>query len=100
MSIDLERVRVWLHHQQQLGKAGKSAGDALRAVVGVYSSHPTAPLSLHARTKNLSAKQFRALEADKRAIRLGAMRGSIHFLPRETAPQVFAAAVGQTPKML
>jgi hypothetical protein len=58
-------------------------------VVGVYSSHPTAPLALHARCAALDAPAFRALEAG--ALRLPAMRGSIHLLPRETAHLAFRA---------
>nr|MDQ6915175.1 winged helix DNA-binding domain-containing protein [Actinomycetota bacterium] len=56
-------------------------------MVGVYSSHPTAPLALHARCPALDAAAFRALDA----LRLPAMRGSIHVLPRETAHLPFRA---------
>lgn len=100
MTEFLERTRIFSHHRQQLGKQSKTAEQALRAIVAVYSAHPSAPLSIYARTKNFDAKKFRALEENKTAIRLGAMRNSIHFMPRETAPQIFAAAIGQDPKML
>jgi hypothetical protein len=56
-------------------------------VVAVYSAHPTAPLSLHARVPDLDAAGFRALDG----MRLPAMRGSIHLLPRETAHLAFRA---------
>lgn len=95
-----ERARVYSHHQQQLGKAAPTAADALRAIIAVYSAHPSAPLSLFPRVRNLDAGKFRALEQKKIAVRLGAMRGSIHLLPRETAPKVFSAAIGQDPKLL
>lgn len=95
-----EQLCVFSHDRQQLGKKSRSAEQALREVIGVYSAHPSAPLSLFARTKNLSAKKFRALEEKRAAIRLGAMRNSIHLLPRETAPKIVAATIGHDPKML
>ncbi len=95
-----EHLRLYTHHQQHLAKTARSAEQALRDVVAVYSAHPSAPLSLFARTKNFDAKKFRALEKTRAAIRLGAMRGSIHLLPRETAPKIFAATIGNDPKML
>lgn len=95
-----ERLRLYSHQQQHLAKTARSAEQALRDVIGVYSAHPSAPLSLFARTKNFDAKKFRALEETRIAIRLGAMRGSIHLLLRETAPKIFAATIGDDPKML
>ena len=65
--------------------------EALRAVVGVYSSQPSAPLSLLARTGKLSTGQFRELEEKRLVIRLPAMRGSIHLLPWDDAPFIYAA---------
>lgn len=99
-SMELERVRRWSHQQQQLGKAAVSGERALREVIAVYSAHPTAPLSLFPRVKKLDAGKFRALEQERRAVRLGAMRGSIHLMPRETAPQIFYATAGENPKMV
>lgn len=96
----VDQIRLWSHQQQKLGKASKTALTALNDVVAVYSAHPSAPLSLFARTKNFDAKKFRALEVDKMAVRLGAMRGSIHLMPRQTAPLISAATVGQDAKML
>lgn len=95
-----ERLRLYSHHQQLLAKTARDAEQALRDVVGVYSAHPSAPLSLFARVKNFDAQKFRALEETRAAIRFGAMRGSIHLLPRETAPKIFAATIGDDPKML
>lgn len=94
------QIRLWSHHQQQLGKSAKTADQALHNIIAVYSAHPTAPLSLLARTQKFDAKKFRALEAEKKAVRLGAMRGSIHLMPRDTAPHIFAATTGQDAKML
>jgi hypothetical protein len=60
-------------------------------VIAVYSSQPTAPLSLLARTRTLNADAFMDLERTRAAIRLPAMRGSVFLIPRETAPCIFAA---------
>ena len=59
--------------------------------MGVYSSHPSAPLSLRARARSFDAEAFRALDAGRLALRLPAMRGSIHLLPRETTHLAFRA---------
>lgn len=96
----LERLRVFSHHRQRLAQSARTGEQALRDIIAVYSAHPSAPLSLFARTKNFDAKKFRALEDNKQVIRLGAMRRSIHLLPRDTAPQIVAAADGSDPKML
>lgn len=98
--MELERARRWSHQQQKLGKTADSGEQALRAVIAVYSSHPTAPLSLFPRVKKLDAGKFRALERERRAVRLGAMRGSIHLMPLETAPQIFYATAGENPRMV
>lgn len=100
MLMDLDRIRRWSHQQQKLGRAASSGQAALRDVIAVYSSQPTAPLSLFARVKNYDANKFRALEQERQAIRMGGMRGSIHLMPRETAPQVFYATAGENPKMV
>jgi hypothetical protein len=85
---EVERqARRWTYARQRLGQAAPRAGSALRDVIGVYSSHPTAPLSLHARSRGFDARAFGSLDA----LRLPAMRGSIHLLPRETAHLAFRA---------
>jgi hypothetical protein len=86
-----EQTRRWSYDRQRLGRQAPDAETALRTVVGVYSSHPSAPLSLLARTRNFDATSFRRLDAERRALRLPAMRGSIHLLPRETAHLAFRA---------
>lgn len=85
------RLRAWTHGRQMLAHAATKPMDALRAVVGVYSSQPSAPLSLLARSRALTAEQFRALETNREVIRLPAMRGSIHLVPWDDAPLIFAA---------
>ena len=86
-----EHARRWSYDRQRLDRRAPDAGAALRAVAGVYSSHPSAPLSLHARARAFDNETFRRLDAERRALRLPAMRGSIHLLPRETAHLAFRA---------
>ena len=85
--MDVEQLRAFTYERQQLGRAGNSGTTALKGVIGVYSSHPTAPLSLHARVATFDGKAFRRLDA----IRLPAMRQSIHLLPAKTAHLAFRA---------
>lgn len=87
MAALVEQLRRWTHGRQRLGRTADGAAAALRDVIGVYSSHPTAPLSLHARCAALDAGGFRSLDV----LRLPAMRGSIHLLPRATAHLPFRA---------
>ena len=81
-------MRWWSYGRQLLGRhRAPDPHGALRTIVGVYSSHPSAPLSLHARCAALDAAGFQGLDA----LRLPAMRGSIFLLPRETAHLPFRA---------
>jgi hypothetical protein len=80
----IEQARNFTYERQRLGRAAPDAPTALREIVGVYSSHPSAPLSLWAR-----AQEFDFASVD--GLRLPAMRGSIHLLPRETAHLAFRA---------
>ena len=86
-----EKTRWWSYRRQRLGRRASDAGEALSIVVAVYSSHPTAPLSLHARVNGFDAAGFRRLDGERAVLRLPAMRGSIHLLPRETAHLAFRA---------
>ena len=87
----LQRLRAWTYRRQRLGRAAAGGEEALRAVVGVYSNHPTAPLALLARSQAFGPDDLGALERDRTAIRLSAMRGSIFLLPTATTPRIFAA---------
>jgi hypothetical protein len=86
-----ERARWWSYGRQRLGRKESDAGRALRDVVGVYSAHPTGPLSLHARVRSFDGDSFRRLENERVVLRLPAMRTSIHIVPRQTAHLVFWA---------
>ena len=87
-----DRARRWSYRRQRLGEErAPDAESALRGVVAVYSAHPTAPLSLQARARSFGAAAFRRLDDERIALRVPAMRGSIHLLPRESAHLAFRA---------
>jgi hypothetical protein len=83
----VEQLRAFTYERQRLGQAAPNAARALQDVIAVYSSHPSAPLSLHARATKMTAAQFHKLDA----LRLPAMRMSIHLLPAKTAHLAFHA---------
>lgn len=83
----IDQLRAFTYERQRLGQAAPNAARALADVIAVYSSHPSAPLSLHARAKKMTAAQFRKLDV----LRLPAMRMSIHLLPAKTAHLAFHA---------
>ena len=83
----IEELRAFTYERQRLGQAAPNPARALNDVIAVYSSHPSAPLSLHARTKTMTAAQFHKLDV----LRVPAMRQSIHLLPRKTAHLAFRA---------
>lgn len=85
------RLRAWSYRRQQLGRAASGPAEALRGVVAVYSSHPTAPLSLLSRSQWFDAERLGEMEQRREVLRLPAMRQSIFLLPAETAPRIFAA---------
>jgi hypothetical protein len=88
---DVERLRAWSYRRQRLAEPADDAMDALRGVVAVYSSHPSAPLSLLCRTRSFGAKWLAEAEQARRVVRLSGPRGSIHLMPVDTAPRIFAA---------
>jgi hypothetical protein len=85
------RLGAWTYRRQLLAAKAPDPLDALKDVIGVYSSHPTAPLALQARCESLDEGQFFALEQDPRSVRIPAMRGSIFLVPAETASKIFSA---------
>ena len=87
MSVLAEQARRFTYARQSLNRAARDADAVLRAVIGVHSTHPTAPLSLLARCAPFDAQAFRGLHA----VRLPAMRGVIHLLPHSTAHLAFCA---------
>ncbi|HEU0299654.1 MAG TPA: crosslink repair DNA glycosylase YcaQ family protein, partial [Longimicrobium sp.] len=89
---ELERLRAWSYRRQLLDRPEIHPAEALREVVAVYSSHPSAPLSLLCRTRSFGAGWLaEAEEEERRVLRLSGPRGSIHLMPVETAPRIFAS---------
>lgn len=89
--MDLERLRAWSYLRQRLAEPASGPGEALRAVVAVYATHPTAPVALWARTRSLTAAAYRRLDRDRRALRIPGMRGTAFLAPRNLAPRIFTA---------
>ncbi len=85
------RLQAWSYLRQQLGQAASGAIEALRGVVAVYSSHPTAPLSLLSRSESFDGGRFSEMEHRREVLRIPAMRQSIFLVPAKTAPRIFAA---------
>lgn len=88
---DLERLRAWSYRRQLLATPADDPMDALRGVVAVYSSHPSAPLSLLRRSRAFGAGWLAEAEQARRVVRLSGPRGSIHLMPVETAPRISSA---------
>ncbi|MCZ6703834.1 MAG: winged helix DNA-binding domain-containing protein [Ignavibacteria bacterium] len=87
------RFRYWSYNRQLLGKRGTNLNQVLKDILGVYSSHPSAPLSLRARMRSFSEQAFYNLDKNKLAYRVPAMRLSAYILSRENANLVFAATI-------
>jgi hypothetical protein len=81
----LSKIRAWTYRRQLLEEGATTVSDTLRHTIGVYSSHPSAPLSLWARTNTFSPEAFRELEATKAAVRIPAWRGSIFLMESQGA---------------
>ncbi len=87
----LSRLANWTYLRQRLNHAETKPLDALRNVIAVYSSHPTAPLALLTRSKPFDASTFTDLEKQRLAVRIPAMRQSIFLAPLATAGRLLAA---------
>lgn len=79
--------------RQSLQGHDRGVREVLRQIIGVYSSHPSGPLSLLARVPTLSPQEFVDLEKNRLVLRVPAMRLSVHILPADTAGTVFSATV-------
>jgi len=89
-----ERLRAWSHGRQRLSDPASSLDQALRAVVAVYSTHPTAPLALWARTRSFTAGAYRRIDRDRKGVRMPAMRRTVFLVPRVDAARIFTAVRG------
>jgi hypothetical protein len=90
------KLRAWSYRLQGLHRPDVIPLTTLENVVAVYSSQPTAPLSLLARTSALDADRFMELERAREAIRLPAMRGSVFLMPSTSASFLLSAT--RTPR--
>ena len=88
---EIERLRAWSYARQRIGDPANSVDQALRSVVAVYSTHPTAPLALWARTRTFTAAAYRRIDRDRKGIRLPAMRQTVFLVPRANAARIFTA---------
>jgi hypothetical protein len=95
----LERLRAWSAQRQRLCQGGQSALAALESVVAVYTTHPTAPLALLARSPGLTAAEFIELERQRQVVRIMGMRGSGFLVPTATAHIIFAATCTSLEKL-
>lgn len=94
------QLRAWTHRRQRLGNPALTAGEALRAVVAVYSAHPTAPLALQGRVRAMRGEDFRELERLRQALRIPGMRGTSFLAPVESAGGIFAPFAMSATRML
>ena len=81
------------YHRQCFGKQGNNASKVLKDIIGVYSWHPSGPLSLLARVNGFKPNDFYELDAQKLAYRVPAMRLSNYMLPSETTFKIMSAVV-------
>lgn len=88
-----QKISQWSYQRQGLLRPNVSLIEALNNVIGVYSAHPSGPLSLWARVQQFSSQDFTNLDQQQLAVRLPAMRLSNHQLPAQTAPYVIAATL-------
>ena len=89
----MEKLTAWSYFRQGLEKSTPDVLKMLSQIVGVYSAHPSGPLSLWTRVRDLQPKDFHALEQEKKTIRIPAMRLSAYMLPLEFAEKVFPSVV-------
>ena len=87
----VDRLTAWSHARQRLGRPARSPLEALRAVVAVYATHPTAPLALWTRSRSFTPAAYRRIDRDRKAVRLPAMRRTVFLVPRDHVAEMFAA---------
>jgi hypothetical protein len=87
----LPRLRAWTRARLLLDRSAPDIESAIDRLTAVYSSHPTAPLSLLCRLPALTAGEVVALDERHDWLRLPAMRGSIFAMPTEQAGRLLTA---------
>jgi len=93
MNTFQEKLRRWSFFRQGLDRSETNIEQALKKVIAVYSAHPSGPLSLNARMQSFDNQAFQTLDHQQLAVRIPAMRLSVHQVPADSAPYVFAATV-------
>ncbi len=90
--VDLaRRTTAFSFRRQRLDGSAASALDAVSSVVGVYSTNPTGPLSIHVRAPSATRAEVLALDDDRATVRMRAMRTSGFVVPRSIAALVRSA---------
>jgi hypothetical protein len=93
MSDLKNKTTHWSHHRQLLGKQAKNFEQILNSIIGVYSAHPTAAISLFARIQQFDEKAFYNIDENKIAYRVPSMRQSVYWLPKDDAPTIMDATL-------
>ncbi len=93
MSDLKNKLTYWSHHRQLLEKQGSNFEQVLNSIIGVYSAHPTAALSLYARIKSFEEKAFYNIDENRIAFRVPAMRQSVYWLPKNDAATIMDATL-------
>jgi hypothetical protein len=87
----IDQVRAWTYARQRIGDPAATPLQALNAVVGVYATHPTAPLALWARSQSFTPAAYRRIDKDGKGLRFPSMRKTVFLVPRRNAARVFTA---------
>jgi hypothetical protein len=85
-----QRLRSWTYSRQRLGRTGDGPLEALADIIAVYSTHPSAPLTLLPRCASLTPDGFRSMEQQREVVRITAMRGSSFMVPTRSAAKILA----------
>lgn len=88
-----QKLSQWSYQRQGLLRPDVPLIEALSQVIGVYSAHPSGPLSLWARVQYFDSQAFANLDQQQQAVRVPAMRLSNHQIPAESAPYIVAATL-------
>jgi hypothetical protein len=89
-----EEARWWSWRRQRLDRTARSIDDALRSVIAITSTNPSAPLALLARVPRMMTGMYEGAIRARSALRLPAMRHAVWLLAGETAHVPFHALRG------
>jgi hypothetical protein len=83
--MEMQKLINWSFHRQKLDHAGSDILDVIQNVPGIYSSHPSGPLAIHARMVNFDPDEFKKMEQEKKYVRIPGLRGSVCILKTDEA---------------